>query len=161
DARADPDPAQLPEPVRPDPRGRSRLPPRHPPADRARDAPGVRRVRREGARPRRSSGLCPRLPPVRRRRLGRLPLPVDVLDTRLRAHHGPHSPAPALAPDLPAPALRHLLVLPAPPRLRPGGGADPLPPLEPAVGGDDLLHVMKLRIAHGVLGRAYDALSYG
>ena len=41
-----------------------------------------------------------RLPPVRRRRLGRLPLSVDVLDPRLRADHRPHPPAAAVAPDV-------------------------------------------------------------
>ncbi len=73
---------------------------------------------RQGARPRRVPGLRPRLPPVRRRRLGRLPLPVDVLDPRLRADHRQDPPAAALAPDVPGAELRHLLVLPAPSRLR-------------------------------------------
>ena len=39
DARADRDPAPVPEPVRPDPGGGALLPPRHPPAVRAQDAP--------------------------------------------------------------------------------------------------------------------------
>ena len=44
--------------------------------------------------------LRPRLPPVRRRRLGRLRLPVDVQHPRLRADHGPHPHAAAVAPDV-------------------------------------------------------------
>ncbi len=123
DAWPDRDPEALPEPVRTDPRRRPVLPPRHPPAVGAEDAPGAGRLPREGARSRRVPGVRPRLPPLRRRRLGRLPLPVDVLDPRLRADHGPHPPAAALAPDLPGPELRHLLVLPAQARLRPGRGA--------------------------------------
>ena len=41
-----------------------------------------------------------RLSPVRRRRLGRLPVSVDVLDPRLRADHRPHPPAAAVASDV-------------------------------------------------------------
>ena len=104
----------------------------HPPA-RAEHAPRPRRLRGQGARPRRLPDLRHRLPPVRRRRLGRLPLPVDVLDPRLRADHRPDPPAAALAPDLPGAELRDLLVLPAQARLRPAGGADPVPPLESPV----------------------------
>ena len=100
DARPDRDPAPLPQPVRPDHRGRAVLPPRHPPADRAEHAPRAGRVPGQGARARRLPDLRRRLPPVRRRRLGRLPLPVDVLDPRLRADHRPDPPAAARAPDL-------------------------------------------------------------
>src|SRR5262249_23320162 len=67
--------------------------------------------------------------------------------------HGPHSPTAALAPDVSGAELRHLLVLSPPPRLRPGGGADPVSPLEPAVGGDDLLRLRQLRVAEGDLRR--------
>src|SRR4029079_15715672 len=102
-----------------------------------------------GACPRRIPDLRRRLPPVRRRRLGRISLPVDVLDPPLRADHRPYPPAATLAPDLPGPELRDLLVLPAQARLRPAGGADPVPPLEPAVGGDDLLRLRPLRLAEG------------
>ena len=104
---------------------RAVLEPRHPSADRA--------CRRFASRASSSSRCAsaavtdvrPRLPPVRRRRLGRLPLPVDVLGARLRADHRAHPPAAALAPDVPGPELRHLLVLPAQARLRPGGGPIP------------------------------------
>ena len=97
----DRDPAPLPQRVRPDARGRAVLPPRHPPAGRAEHAPRAGRLRGQGARARRLPDLRHRLPPLRRGRLGRLPLPVDVLDPRLRADHRPHPPAAALAPDLP------------------------------------------------------------
>ena len=120
DAGAHRDPAPLPQRVRPDRGGRAVLPPRHPPAGRAAHRPRDGRVPGEGARARRLPDVRRRLPPVRRRRLGRLPLPVDVLDPRLRADHGPHPPAAAVAPDVPGPELRHLLVLPAQARLRSG-----------------------------------------
>ena len=71
----------------------------HPPTE-LHTHPRARRVPGQGARARRLPDLRRRLPPVRRRRLGRLPLPVDVLDPRLRADHGPHPPAAALAPDV-------------------------------------------------------------
>src|SRR4029453_14887258 len=127
DARPDRDPAPVPEPVRPAARGRALLPPRHPSAGAAEHAPGEGRVPGEGARPRRLPDLRARLPPLRRRRLGRLPLPVDVLPPlrvrrrarppppgafprpRLGADHRPYPPAAALAPDLPGPELRDLL----------------------------------------------------
>src|SRR4029079_18972305 len=114
-----------------------------------------------GACPRRIPDLRRRLPPVRRRRLGRISLPVDVLDPRLRADHRPYPPAATLAPDLPGPELRDLLVLPAQARLRPAGGADPVPPLEPAVGGDDLLRLRQLRLAERCRGRVDHAASIG
>src|SRR5438094_6972289 len=74
---------------------------------------------------------------------------MDVLDPRLRADYGPNPPAAALPSDLPGAELRHLLVLPAETRLRRAGGADPVPPLEPAVGGDDLLRQRQLRLPQG------------
>ena len=132
----------------------------HPPTE-LHDDPRARRVPGEGARPRRLPDLRRRLPPVRRRRLGRLPLPVDVLDPRLRADHGPDPPAAALAPDVRGPELRHLLVLPAQARLRPARGADPVPPLESAVGGDDLLRLRQLRLAARRRGRVDHAPSVG
>ena len=98
-------------------------------------------LRRQGARPRRLPDLRARLPPVRRRRLGRLRLPVDVQHPRLRADHRAHPHAAALAPDLRGPQLRDLLVLPAQARLRPAGDPDPVPPLEPELRGDDLLRL--------------------
>src|SRR6185436_5616954 len=107
------------------------------------------RLSGQGARPRWLPDLCARLPPLRRRRLGRLPLSVDVLGPRLRADHRPDPPAAALPPDLPGPELRHLLVLSPQARLRRAGGADPVPPLEPAVRGDDLLRLGQLRFAPG------------
>ena len=119
DAGADRDPEALPQPVRAADGARALLPPRHPPADRAPDGPRAGRVPAQDPRPRRLPGLRDRLPPVRRRGLGRLPLPVDVQHQRLRADHGADPHAAAVAPDLPGPELRHLLVLPAQARLRP------------------------------------------
>ena len=57
-----------------------------------------------------------------------------------------HQPPP-VAPDLPGAELRDLLVLPAQARLRPARDPDPVPPLESAVGGDDLLRLRQLRLA--------------
>ena len=87
--------------------------------------------------------------------------PVDVLDPRLRADHRPHPPAAAVTPDVRRPELRDLLVLSAQARLRPGGRTDPVPPLEPAVGGDDLLRLRQLRLAQGRRGRVDHAASVG
>src|SRR5207302_1204336 len=129
-AGPDRDPAPLPQRVRPAARARALLPPRHPRPDGAPDAPRPQRARRQGARPRRLPGLRARLPPLRRRRVGRLRLSVDLLDPRLRADHRPDPHAAALAPDLPGAELRHLLLLPAQARLRPAGDPDPVPPLE-------------------------------
>src|SRR3990170_4652654 len=110
DARADRDPAPLPQRVRAAARGRPLLEPRPARAGRAEDPPRPGRAPRHRARPRRPPGLRARLPPLRRRRLGRLPLSMDVLDPRFRADHRPHPPAAAVAPDLPRPPLRPLLV---------------------------------------------------
>ena len=156
-ARADRDPAALPERVRAAPRARALLPPRHARADRAQDARRPRRAPGQAAHQGRLPDLRPRLPPVRRRGLGRLRLPVDVLDPRLRADHGPHPHAAAVAPDLPGAQLRHLLVLSAQARLRPGGGSDPVPPLEPEQRGDDLLRRRELLLAEGHRDRLGDA----
>ena len=153
DAGPDRDPAPLPQPVRPAARARAVLPPRHPSADRAAD----------GAR----AGEFPVKVRVRGGYqtyvLDYHPFdvvgwdgylyPVDVHDPRLRADHRADPPAAAVAPDVRGPELRHLLVLPAQARLRPGRGADPVPPLEPAVGGDDLLRLRQVRLAEGRRGR--------
>ena len=157
--RPDRDPAPLPQRVRAAARARALLPPRHPPADRAADAPRARRVPGQGADPRRLPDLPARLPPLRRGRLGRLRLPVDVLDPRLRADHRAHPHAAPLAPDLRGPQLRDLLVLPAQARLRPARDPDPVPPLEPELGGDDLLRLRELRLAPRDRGRLGDAPS--
>ena len=90
-----------------------------------------------------------RLPPVRRRRLGRLRLPLHVQRRTTSSRSGPPPPAAAGAPDLPGPELRDLLVLPARARLGPAGRPAPLPPLEPAVRGGHLLRLRRLRLAQG------------
>ena len=92
-----------------------------PPAD-ARHPPRPRRAHGQGARARRLPGLRARLPPARRRRLGRLRLPVHVQHHGLRAQGRAPAPAAARAPELPGPELRDLLVLPADARLGPDGG---------------------------------------
>ena len=132
----------------------------HPPT-RPADAPRPGRARRQGARARRLSDLRDRLPPVRRRRLGRLRLPVDVLDPRLRADHRPHPHAAAVAPDVRGPELRDLLVLPAQARLRPRGDPDPVSPLEPPERGDDLLRRRELLVAQGDRRRVDHAAPVG
>src|SRR5439155_10693865 len=88
-----------------------------------------------------------------RRRLGRIRLPVDVLDSRLRADHRPHPYAAAVAPDVRRTELRHLLVLPAEARLRPECDPDSVPPLESPERGDDLLRRRQLLVAQGSRGR--------
>ena len=60
-----------------------------------------------------------------------------------------HQPPPSHQ-TFQGPELRHLLVLPAEARLRSRGGADPVPPLESPVGGDDLLRLRQLRLAKGI-----------
>src|SRR5438874_2629404 len=84
-----------------------------PPAGGAAHASRPRGARRQGAGPRRLSDVRARLSPVRRRRLGRLRLSVDVFDPRLRADHGTDPHAAAVASDLRGPELRDLLVLSA------------------------------------------------
>ncbi len=101
-------PAPLPERVRAAARARAVLPPRHPPADRAAHASGRRRARGQGARQGRLPDVRPRLPPVRRRRLGRLRLSVDVLHPRLRADHGAH-PHAAARPTRPSPGRNFVI----------------------------------------------------
>ena len=80
---------------------------------------------RHGARARRPPGLRARPPPVRRRGLGRLRLPLHVQRRRLRAARRALPPAAAGAPDLPGPELRDLHVRAADARL--GPEAVPLP----------------------------------
>ena len=116
-----------------------------------------RRARRQVPGQGRLPDLRPRLPPVRRRGLGRLRLSVDVQHQRLRADHRADPHAAAVAPDLPGPELRHLLVLPAQARLRPARDPDPVPPLEPELRGDDLLRRRQLRLAQGHRDRVGDA----
>ena len=69
-----------------------------------------------------------RAAPVRRRRLGRLPVPVGVLDPRLRADHRPGAPAAAGPPDVRRAELRDLLVRAAQGRLSPAGDPGPVQP---------------------------------
>jgi hypothetical protein len=79
--------------------------------------------------------------------VGRFPISLDVRDPRFRADHGRiHQPPPS-PQTFQRSELRHLLVLSAQAGLRSARGADPVPPLEPAVAGDDRLRLRKLRLA--------------
>ena len=101
----------------------------HAPESRSR-AHDDRRLRdpRQGARP--DHGLPLPAPPVRRRRLGRLPVPVPLQHRRLRADHRARPPAAAGAPDVRGAQLRRLLVRAAQVRLPPAGDSGALQPLE-------------------------------
>ena len=100
DARPDRDPAALSQPVRADPRRRAVLPPRHPPADRAQDAPRRGRLPRQGPRAARVPGVRPRLPPVRRRRAG------TASSTRGRSRSTTSSRSPAASTSRRRPTRR-------------------------------------------------------
>ena len=159
-ARRDRDAQPLPQPLRPAARARAVQPARLPPAGRARDASTTTAASSsDRARARRVPALRPRLPPVRRRRLGRLRLPVHVQHPRLRAQGRAPPPAAAGAPDVPGAELRDLLVLPADARLGPEAVAAALPPLEPPVRGGHLLRRRAVRLAQGRRRRADHAAS--
>ena len=121
----------------------------HPPAELETHRERRRRTRSGSASAAGIQRYDARLPPVRRRRLGRLRLPVHVQRPRLRAADRAPAPAAAGPPDVPGAELRDLLVLPARARLRPAGGADPVPPLEPAVRGGHLLRLRRVRQPQG------------
>ncbi len=89
-----------------------------------------RRPRRRRAQPGRAVAPAPRAPPVRRRRLGRLPVPVRLLDPRLRADRRRHPPAATGAPDLRRRRLRRVLVRAATVRLLPRRDQGAVPPLQ-------------------------------
>ena len=148
DAGPDRDPAALSQPVRADRRGRAVLPPRHPSADRAAHACASRASSRSrcacAAATRRTSSTTTRSTSSAGTATS-IPWTFSMHD--FEPITGPHPPAAAVAPDVRGPELRDLLVLPAQARLRPAGGADPVPPLESAVGGDDLLRLRQLRLA--------------
>ena len=76
-------------------------------------------------------------PPVRRGRLGRLPVPLRVQHPRLRADREAHPRAAAGAPDLRGPELRDLLVLPRPLDFHPD--AVPVPYNHPNVDSDEMM----------------------
>ena len=117
---------------------------------------GRRRLRDPRPLDRPDHGLPLPPPPVRRRRLGRLPLAVPLQHRRLPADHRPRPPAAAGPPDVPGAQLRRLLVRAAQVRLPPAGDPGAVQPLEhqqrrghllrrrqlhePARGGDRLVH---------------------
>ena len=80
---------------------------------------------------------------------------------RLRADHRPDPPAAALAPDVPGPELRDLLVLPAQARLRPAGG--PIPYHHSNLQSEEMIYYVsgKFGSRHGDRGRLDHAASLG
>ena len=111
----------LPQRLRPAARALAVLAARHPAPrrgpgpDRRGRVPGPR----QDAQP--ADRLPLRAPPVRRRRLGRLPLAVRLQHRRLRADHRAGPPAAAGPPDVRGAELRRLLVRAAQVRLPPAG----------------------------------------
>jgi homogentisate 1,2-dioxygenase len=91
----------------------------------------------------------PTQPPLRRGRLGRLPVPVRVQHRRLRADHRAHPPAAAGAPDLRRPELRGVLVRAAQVRLPPGGDPGPVQPRQRRLRRGDLLRRRRLHEPQG------------
>ncbi|CAA9335473.1 MAG: Homogentisate 1,2-dioxygenase, partial [uncultured Gemmatimonadaceae bacterium] len=139
----------LPQPVRAAPRGGAVLRARHPPPARAQPA------RRDGRPPhprqavRRAQRVHPRPPPVRRRRVGRLLLPLGVQHPGLRADRRARAPAAAGAPDVRGGQLRRLLVLPAAVRLRRGRRAGALQPQQRGLRRGDLLRLGRVHEPQG------------
>ena len=101
-------------------------------------------------------------PPVRRRRLGWLPLAVRLQHRRLRADHRARPPAAAGPPDVRGAELRRLLVRAAQVRLSPAGDPGAVQPLEHQLGRGHLLRRRQLhepsrrgdRVVHAPPGRA-------
>ena len=93
-------------------------------------------------------------PPVRRRRLGRLPLPVHVQRRRLRAHHRAGAPAAARAPGVRGPELRHLQLRAPQGRLPPAGDPRALLPRQRRLRRGHVLLRRRLRGPQGLRHRA-------
>ena len=100
-----------------------------------------------------------RQPPVRRGRLGRLPVPVGVQHRRLRADHRPGAPAAAGAPDVRGAELRGVLVLPAQGRLPPAVDPGALQPRERRLRRADVLRRRRLRGPQGLRASGIGSLS--
>ena len=127
-------------------------------------APRTRRGRlrhpRASSRPHHGLPLPPS--PVRRRRLGRLPLAVLVQHRGLPADHRPRPPAAAGPPDVPGAQLRGLLVRAAQVRLPPARDPGAVQPLEHQQRRGHLLRRRQLhepargrdRLVHAPPGRA-------
>ena len=88
--------------------------------------------------------------PVRRRRLGRLPLPLRVQRRRLRADHRPGAPAAAGAPGVRGRQLRDLQLRAAQGRLPPARRPGALLPLERRLRRGHVLRRRRLRGAQGL-----------
>ena len=95
-----------------------------------------------------------RAPPVRRGRLGRLPVPVGVLHPRLRADHRADAPAAAGTPDVRGSELRRLLVRAAQGGLPPAGDPGAVQPPQRRLRRDAVLHRRQLRGAPRLRHRA-------
>ena len=111
----------------------------------AREAPAAPGPRRAGRHP---DDL--RHPPLRRRRLGRLPVPLHVQRRRLRADHRTRAPAAAGAPGLRGPQLRGLQLRAAQGRLPPAGHPGAVLPLERRQRRGHVLRRRRLRGAQGL-----------
>jgi homogentisate 1,2-dioxygenase len=81
------------------------------------------------------------LPPARRRRLGRVLLPLLLQHRRLRPDHRQAAHAAPDPPDVRGAQLRHLLVLPADARLPPRG--DPRPYNHSNLDSDEVLYYVE------------------
>ena len=88
--------------------------------------------------------------PVRRGRLGRLPLPLHVQHRRLRADHRQGAPAAAGAPGLRGPELRDLQLPAAQGRLPPARDPGALLPLQRRLRRGHVLRRRRLRGAQGL-----------
>ena len=93
-------------------------------------------------------------PPVRRGRLGRLPVPVHVQRRRLRADHRAGAPAAARAPGVRGEQLRDLQLRAAQGGLPPAGGAGALLPLQRRLRRGHVLLRRQLRGPQGIGHRA-------
>ena len=149
----------LPVALRPVPRARAVLRARPAAADRAARC-GRRRdvevyVKHRGTGPGGLAGTVHVVPaaPVRRRRLGRLPLPLRVQRRRLRADHRPGAPAAAGAPGLRGPQLRDLQLRAAQGRLPPARRAGAVLPLQRRQRRGHVLRRRRLRGAQGLRHR--------
>ena len=89
------------------------------------------------------------VPPLRRRRLGRVHVPDGVLDPRLRADHRAHPPAAAGPPDVRGARVRRVLVRPAPVRLPPGLDPGAVQPLQHRLRRGPVLRRGRLHVAEG------------
>ena len=130
--------------LRPAARARAVLAARPPCPRRGRAARRRGRLRHPRPLDRPDHGLPLPAPPVRPRRLGRLPVAVPLRHRRLPADHRAGPPAAAGPPDVPGAELRGLLVRAAQVRLPPAGDPGAVQPLEHQLGRGHLLRRRQL-----------------